>query len=177
MTVSSPVAAAPATPFPKLTSETAADAAEVEALVDRAFGPGRFVKAAERLREGREPLRGLSFVARDTGKLVGMVRQWAIRIGGAPSILLGPFAVDSAYRSQGLGATLIERACQAAADAGHGAILLVGDAPYFAPLGFEAVPAGLIQMPGPVDARRVLIRALRSGGADGLAGAVTPGWD
>ena len=85
MTVSSPVAAAPASPFPKLTSETAADAAEVEALVDRAFGPGRFVKAAERLREGREPLRGLSFVARDTGKLVGMVRQWAIRIGGAPS--------------------------------------------------------------------------------------------
>ena len=177
MTVSSTLAADPAAPFPKLTAETAADAAEVEALVDRAFGPGRFVKAAERLREGRDPLRALSFVARDGGRLVGMVRQWPIRIGGAPSILLGPFAVDSAYRSQGLGGTLIVRACQAAADAGHGAILLVGDAPYFAPLGFEGVPSGLIRMPGPVDTRRVLIRALRPGGADGLAGEVTAGWD
>jgi len=174
MTVTSFAVSAPAAPFPKLTAETLADAAEVEALVDRAFGPGRFAKAAERLREGREPLRDLSFVARDDGRLVGMVRQWSIRIGGATSILLGPFAVDSAYRSQGLGGTLIVRACRAAAEAGHGAILLVGDRPYFEPLGFEPAPAGLIRMPGPVDARRVLIRALRRGGADGLAGDVSP---
>ncbi len=175
MTVTSIAASAPVAPFPKLIHETLADAAGVEALVDRAFGPGRFAKAAERLREGREPLYDLSFVARDDGRLVGMVRQWRVRIGGAPSILLGPFAVDSAYRSQGLGGTLIVRACRAAAEAGHGSILLVGDRPYFEPLGFEGVPAGLIRMPGPVDARRVLVRALRPGGADGLAGDVTPG--
>ena len=182
MTVTSSAVSAPVAPFPKLSPETLADAAEVDALVDKAFGPGRFVKAAERLREGREPLRDLSFVARDDGpppggRLVGMVRQWRIRIGGAPSILLGPFAVDPASRSQGLGGTLIVRACRAAAEAGHGAILLVGDRPYFEPLGFEPVPAGLIRMPGPVDARRVLIRALRPGGGASLAGPVTPGWD
>ena len=129
------------------------------------------------MREGREPLRALSFVARDHspqvgGRLVGMVRQWSVRIGGAPSILLGPFAVDPANRSQGLGAMLIVKACDAAAKAGHGSILLVGDQPYFEPLGFSAAP-GLIRLPGPVDPRRVLIRALRPGGADGLAGAVT----
>ena len=101
-----------------------------------------------------------------------MVRLWSIRIGGAPSLFLGPFAVDAAHRSQGLGATLIERACQAAAQAGRGAVLLVGDQAYFAALGFEPVPPGRIRLPGPVDPRRVLVRALRPGGADGLAGLV-----
>ena len=177
MTVTRFAAAAPVAPFPKLTPESPSDAVEVDALVARAFGPGRFVKAAERLREGREPLRDLSFVARDDGRLVGMVRQWPIRIGGEPSILLGPFAVDSAYRSQGLGGTLIERACQAAALAGHGAILLVGDRPYFEPLGFEPLAPGLVRLPGSVDPRRVLARALRTGGAECLAGSVIPGWD
>ena len=35
--------------------ETPADAAGVDALVLAAFGPGRFAKTAERLREGRVP--------------------------------------------------------------------------------------------------------------------------
>ena len=34
-----------------------------EALLDRAFGDARFTKAAKRLREGRMPAFGLSFVA------------------------------------------------------------------------------------------------------------------
>ena len=163
---------APATPFPKLVPETPADAVEVEALVDRAFGPGRFVKTAERLREGRAPLYDLSFVARDDGRLVGMVRLWSIRIGETPSLFLGPFAVDAAHRSQGLGGTLIERACRAAAQAGHAAVLLVGDRAYFEALGFEPVPPGRIRLPGPVDPRRVLVRALRPGAAAALAGDV-----
>jgi len=174
VTCSSLAVSAPTTPFPKLVPETPTDAAEVEALVDRAFGPGRFVKAAERLREGRRPLYDLSFVAREDGRLVGMVRLWSIRVGGTPSILLGPFAVDAAHRGQGLGGILIERACRAAAQAGHDAVLLVGDRAYFAALGFEPVPPGRIRVPGPVDPRRVLVRALRPGGADGRAGAVAP---
>ena len=62
---------------------------------------------------------------------------------------------------------------QAAAAGGREAILLVGDLPYFGPLGFEVVPAGRIALPGPVDPRRVLWRALKPGGTDGLNGAVT----
>jgi len=157
---------------PIFASESPADAAAVEALIDQAFGPGRFVKTAERLREGRAPLLDLSFVARDGGRLVGCVRQWSIEIGGAPAIFLGPFAVDPAFRSQGLGAALIQRACEAARAAGHAAILLVGDAPYFGPLGFTPVPAGRVRLPGPVDPRRLLIRALTPGGAEGLTGDV-----
>ncbi len=159
---------------PPLVNETPADAVAVAALIDRAFGPGRYVKAAERLRETNRPLLDISFVAWSGRDLVGCVRMWPIRIGTRPAVLLGPFAVEPTYRSQGLGAALIERAVAAARAAGHQLILLVGDEPYFGPLSFEVAPPGRIIMPGPVDPRRVMLRALEPGAADGLAGVVSP---
>jgi predicted N-acetyltransferase YhbS len=160
----------PAPVTPTLTAERPEDADAVERLVLRAFGPGRFAKAAERLREGRAPMLELSVVARDRGQLVGSVRQCAVKVGDTPAIFLGPIAVDLDYRSHGLGAALIERACAAAARAGHAVIVLVGDMPFFGPLGFAPAP-GVI-MPGPVDQSRVLARALLPGGAAGLKGLV-----
>lgn len=141
-------------PLPGLTAETPADAAGVEALIALAFGPGRFVKAAERLRETNTLMPELSFVAREGRRIVGCVRLWPVRIGGYPAVFLGPFAVDPSWRSRGLGAALIERAVQAAREQGHQMVLLVGDAPYFTPLGFRVAPVA--RMPGPVDQRRVL---------------------
>ena len=162
------LAAAPASP--PIVNERPKDASAVDALVLRAFGPGRFAKAAERLREGREPRLDLSFVAWDGGRIVGSVRQWTVKVGANPSIFLGPIAVEPEYRSQGLGAALIERACEAAARAGHPTIVLVGDTPFFGPLGF--VPAPRVTMPGPVDRRRVLARGLAAGADEGLEGLV-----
>jgi len=147
----------------------------VDTLIDRAFGPGRFVKTAERLREGNTPRRDLSLVAWAGGEAVGCVRMWPIQIGDSPAVLLGPFAVDDASRSQGLGAQLIEAACAAAGRSGVEVVLLVGDEPYFGKLGFEIVPSGRAVLPGPVDGRRVLWRALRSGALEGVAGAVRAG--
>jgi predicted N-acetyltransferase YhbS len=161
---------APAPTLPTLTAERPEDAAAVERLVLRAFGPGRFAKAAERLREGRAPILEVSVVARDGRTLVGSVRQCVVKVGETPAIFLGPIAVDEAYRNHGLGAALIERACAAAAGAGHAAIVLVGDMPFFGPLGFAPAP-GVI-MPGPVDQTRVLARALLPGGTAGLKGPV-----
>ena len=176
MTVSSAAPVFPAdAELPAMIAERASDAAQVEALIDRAFGPGRFVKTAERLREGRAPLRPLSFTCRVGGELVGCVRQWSISIGGRPAIFLGPFAVEGPWRSRGLGRALIRKACEAAQAAGHGAILLVGDAPYFEPLDFQVVERGRIIMPGPVDPRRLLLRALTPNGAKDLRGPVAPG--
>jgi predicted N-acetyltransferase YhbS len=158
---------------PELLCERPQDAPLVDALIARAFGPGRFVKAAERLREGSRPDLDLSFVAWMDGRAVGCVRLWPVTVGGAPAILLGPFAVDPAHRSHGLGARLIEHACVAATEAGHALILLVGDADYFGPLGFSV--AQRVVMPGPVDRQRVLVRALKAGAADEPAGAVARG--
>jgi predicted N-acetyltransferase YhbS len=163
---------AAATTLPSLTRERPEDADAVAALVLRAFGPGRYAKAAERLREGGAPDYELSFLAWDADRLVGCVQLWRVTVGGAPAILLGPIAVEPAYRHHGLGGALIDRACAAAAEAGHRLIVLVGDMPLFGPHGFA--PAAKVVMPGPVDQRRVLARVLAPGAASAPQGLVTP---
>ena len=171
-------AAPPATPAdldPVLKAERPEDHALVDALIERAFGPGRFVKTAERLREANTPHHDLSLVAWADGEAVGCVRMWPIHIGDSSAVLLGPFAVEDAWRSRGLGGLLIQSACAAAERAGLALVLLVGDAPYFQKFGFEPVPAGRAVLPGPVDTRRILWRALKAGALDGVQGAVRAG--
>jgi predicted N-acetyltransferase YhbS len=160
---------------PVLLPETLADARAVTGLIDRAFGPGRHAKAAERLRELNTPLLDISFTAWSDDRLVGCVRMWPVRVGDRPVVFLGPFAVEPEFRSLGLGAALIRKASAASAAAGHDLILLVGDAPYFEPLGFRKVPPGRVIPPGPVDPNRVLTLALKPGADDDLAGPVRAG--
>jgi predicted N-acetyltransferase YhbS len=64
---------------------------------------------------------------------------------------------------------LVERACEAAAAAGEAAVVLVGDLPYFQRVGFAVAPD--VALPGPVDAKRVLVRAFRG---DAPAGMIQP---
>jgi predicted N-acetyltransferase YhbS len=170
-----PPPAIPADLEPVLKAERPEDLPLVEGLVERAFGPGRLVKTAERLRERNAPLHALSLVAWAGGEAVGCVRMWPIHVGQTPAVLLGPFAVEDAWRSRGLGAELIRQACAAAQKAGHGLVLLVGDAPYFEKLEFEPVPTGRAVLPGPVDPRRILWRALRPGALEGVQGPVHAG--
>jgi predicted N-acetyltransferase YhbS len=153
-------------------TEREIDGAAVEALVDRAFGPGRFAKTAERLREGGELRRDLSVCAWEGDRLAGAVRQWSILIGDDRALFLGPIAVDLRVRSQGVGAGLMRHAIAAATEAGERLILLVGDLPYFEQFGFE-VASGVV-MPGPVDPRRLLWKPLSPGGADGVGGPARP---
>jgi predicted N-acetyltransferase YhbS len=155
-----------------LFTERAEDAVLVEGLIDRAFGPGRYAKTAERLREARAPDRALSFVAWSGGRAIGCVRQWPVLVGETPAVFLGPIAVEEERRREGLGASLIRRACEAAREAGHGHILLVGDMPIFGPFGFTAEAARRVVLPGPVDRRRVLALALGAGPASELSGPV-----
>ena len=162
----------PSAPTPALTlqSEQAEDAAKVEALLDRAFGPGRFTKVSERVREFADFAPELSVCAWDGERLLGSVRMWRAAVGGAPVVFLGPLAVEQDDRSAGVGAQLVATACEAAAAAGERHVLLVGDEPYFGRVGFSAAPARDVVMPGPVDQRRVLVRALKGGE---IAGRVT----
>ena len=138
---------------PHIDVETADDAIAVEALVLAAFGPGRFAKTAERLRE-RAPV-AAGFVAREGGVLLGSARLWSITIGGTPALFLGPIAVAAENRRAGLGAELVQACLTRAAEAGLG-VLLVGDAPYFGRFGFAVAPD--VRLNGPVDPRRVLWR-------------------
>ena len=145
--------------------------AEVDALIERAFGPGRYAKTAERLREGNTIRPDLSFVAVSAGAVVGAVRLWPVVVGDARGVFLGPIAVEGGWRKHGLGAALIDKACAAALAAGEHFILLVGDMPLFGPHGFETVPTGRVILPGPVDTRRILWRALTDQGLDEVQGA------
>jgi predicted N-acetyltransferase YhbS len=167
---------APLSPAPrlKLAVERPEDAAGVDALVDAAFGPGRYAKTAERLRERNRRDAACSFVATCGAELVGSVRLWPVSAGGSAALFLGPIAVASHWRRRGLGALLVERACEAAASHGHGLVLLVGDRPFFGPLGFTPVPKARLALPGPVNPGRVLWRELRPGAAAAVAGPVAP---
>lgn len=143
----------PAASDVRIETETAADAAAVDALVLAAFGPGRFAKTAERLRE-RAPV-AVGFVARDGAALLGSVRLWSITIAGAPALFLGPIAVAAESRKAGVGADLVNACLSFAERAGTG-VLLVGDAPYFGRFGFTPEPD--LRLPGPADPRRILWR-------------------
>jgi predicted N-acetyltransferase YhbS len=67
---------------------------------------------------------------------------------------------------------LVRRAVAEATAWGAEIIILVGDQPFFGPLGFSAEPAVDVRMPGPVDQRRVMVRALVPGAARDLKGDV-----
>jgi predicted N-acetyltransferase YhbS len=157
---------------PVIRPETAAEADAIEALHEHAFGPGRFARTAFRLREGVPCDPDLSLVALVDGRLAGSVKLTAIHIGDAPSLLLGPLAVDPDYGSRGLGRTLVRLVVDKARALGHRSILLVGDAPYYGPLGFHHVQPTDVVMPGPVDPARVLLCELVEGAAAEARGRV-----
>jgi predicted N-acetyltransferase YhbS len=154
--------------------ETPADAAAIERLNERAFGPGRFAKTAYRLREQVTHNLDVSFTARTGTLLVGSVRLSPIRIGTAKALLLGPLTVEPAFRERGVGQALIERALKEAKAKGHKLVILVGDEPYYGKTGFKPVPPGRASMPGPVDPARLLVAELADGAFDGVSGSIKP---
>lgn len=156
----------------EIRGEEAGDRRAIDALVDRCFGPGRYAKAAYRLREGVEAEHRLSFVAVREGLLLGSVRFWPVLIGKQASLLLGPLAVEPELRGKGIGISLMQRGIKEAGSLGVGTIILVGDEPYYARVGFSKIAAGRIRMPGPVDPERLLGLALKSGALDALSGDV-----
>lgn len=165
-------------------AETPRDVAGRDALLDRAMGPRWRRKSSEKLRRGRLPAEGLAFVARDAdGRVVGTVRLWDVmveceisprrgEIGNCRALLLGPLAVDPAMKSAGIGSALMRHAIAEAARRGHGAVLLVGDAPYYARFGFSAGKTGALAMPGPYEKHRFLALELDAGALDGARGVL-----
>jgi predicted N-acetyltransferase YhbS len=156
--------------------ETAKEAQPIERLLQRTFGPGRFVLSSYRLREHIDHLLDLSFTAHIGTLLVGSVRQLPICIGETKALLLGPLTVEPPFRERGIGRALLDRALSEARAKGHRLVLLVGDEPYYSLVGFKRVPKGRAIMPGPVDHNRILIAELADGAFEGVSGAVRPDW-
>ena len=157
--------------------ETAKDAQPIERLLERTFGPGRFVLSAYRLREHVDHLLDLSFTARIGTLLVGSVRQLPICVGDTKALMLGPLTVEPPFRSRGVGRMLLERALNDARAKGHRLVLLVGDEAYYSRVGFKKVPKGRATMPGPVDYDRILVTELVAGAFEDVSGTIRPDWD
>lgn len=142
-----------------LSPATEADSPAIEHLLDLAFGPSRRSKTSYRLREGNAAVPGLSHVVRDDEVgLAGTISYWPLAIGarGTPALLLGPLAIHPQRQNRGIGLTLMQQTLAMAKAQGHRLVLLVGDAPYYARVGFAQVPEGQLLLPGPVDPKRLL---------------------
>jgi predicted N-acetyltransferase YhbS len=155
-------------------AERAGDLVAREALLDACFGDNRHLRACHCLRDGRLPAEGLAFSAARGRKLLGTLRLWHVSAGGVPALLLGPLAVDSACRGLGVGAALMDHALAAARARGHRAVLLLGDAPYYARFGFSAERTGELALPAAFEPERLLALELSEGALDGAWGMIVP---
>lgn len=162
--------------------ERPCDDAEIENLLDAAFGPERFTKSSYVLRENLSVLSTLSYVARKEGRLVGTIRYFPIQIqdllsGQAENaLLLGPLAVCPTLHNEGVGRQLITQTMRAARALGHKRILLVGDVHYYSRFGFESVLPRYITMPGGRDARRLLVWQAATISSLPTVGKLIAGW-
>lgn len=136
-----------------------ADIPIIEKILDDAFGLSRRTKTSYRLREGNTAASGLSMVIRDAQVgVAGCISYWPITIGHAmqTALLLGPLAVHPARQNLGIGLKLMQVSLNKALELGHSLVLLVGDPPYYARVGFHQIPVGQLDLPGPYDPKRFL---------------------
>src|ERR1700712_581 len=161
-----------AAPF-AIRAERASDVVAREALLDACFGETRHMRTCQRLRDGRAPAEGLALSATARGRLVGTVRLWHVSVGGTPALMLGPLAVEASSRKFGAGAALMDHALRAAKARGHRAVILLGDAPYYARFGFSGEKTGELLLPGPFERDRLLGVELVEGALDGAWGVIT----
>jgi predicted N-acetyltransferase YhbS len=99
---------------------------------------------------------------------------WHVSAGGARALVLGSLAVDPSCRALGIGTALMDRALAAATARGHRAVVLLGDAPYYARFGFSGLKTGELSLPGPFERDRLLGLELSEGALDGARGLIVP---
>lgn len=142
--------------------------AEIDALLDLAFGTDRRGRTAYKLREGTDAIGALSFAAVEDGELIGSIQCWPVELvrgdgAGTPLILVGPVAVRPDRQRDGIGRRLMRKALDVADAADSDPMMLIGDAVYYERFfGFSARHTQGWQLPGPVDRDRLLAR-LRAG--------------
>lgn len=159
----------------EIVPERPQDEAPREALLDIAFGADRIQRTTYRLRDGIKPVRALSYVALIDGTFQGSLRFWPVAVQGARApLLLGPLAVDPAGRGQAIGIALVRNGLHRARRLGHDLVILVGDHAYYKRFGFIHADRFRLEMPGPVDMKRLLIRKIPRGQIIGVTGPIMP---
>jgi predicted N-acetyltransferase YhbS len=153
-------------------------AADVESLLDAAFGADRHGRTAYKLRAGTVEIPSLSFAAVEGGVLVGSLQSWPVAIETpsgqrAPLTLVGPVAVSPTLQRSGIGRMLMTHMLGIADAGGANALMMIGDPEYYGRFfGFTAEATGGWHLPGPVERHRLLARIRRAGGipSEGVIG-------
>nr|WP_116092247.1 N-acetyltransferase [Sphingomonas crusticola] len=135
--------------------------ADVEQLLDAAFGTHRRTRTAYRIREGMSAIPELSLAAFEDDRLVGALQSWPIALHGSEGetslVLVGPVAVDPGRQQQGIGRRMMEAMLKQAGD--YPPLVLIGDAEYYGRhFGFTADATANWELPGPFERRRLLAR-------------------
>jgi predicted N-acetyltransferase YhbS len=68
----------------------------------------------------------------------------------------------------------MQQALAAARARGHAAVILLGDAPYYARFGFSAAKTAELSLPGPFERDRLLALEFTEGALDGVSGMIVP---
>jgi predicted N-acetyltransferase YhbS len=136
------------------------DTAEIEYLLDAAFGTDRRQRTAYKLRTGVDFIPALSFGLINDDTLVGSIQCWSVtlREHSFPLILVGPVAVSQTHQNQGLGSMMMHAMLDAAAIDSEPPMVMIGDPEYYERFGFFAGAGAGWQLPGPWEPRRLLIR-------------------
>lgn len=108
--------------------ENAADKADILALHEEAFGPGRFSRTAYRIREQATTAKQIALTAWYDDRLAGAIQFTAIRIGGrSGAMLLGPLAIAPAFKNMGCGIKLMKQGLEQAASGDCALVILIGE--------------------------------------------------
>jgi predicted N-acetyltransferase YhbS len=159
----------------KFELQTDDDQPAIDAMLDRGFGLARRTKTSYRLREGNTRVAELSLVLREVENgIIGAISYWPLAIGQkrTPALLLGPLIIHHEKQGQGIGLALMKETLSLAKTMGHSLVILVGDEPYYARVGFKRLPEGLLLLPGPFDPKRFLYVELREGALAEASGLV-----
>jgi predicted N-acetyltransferase YhbS len=143
-------------------------AADIDALLDAAFGADRHGRVAYRLRAGAVAIPALSFAAHDAfGALVGTLQSWPVALvtpeGGREAlVMVGPVAVRPDQQGKGIGKALMAALVDAADAGAVDAMMMIGDPEYYGRFfGFTADATSGWRIDGTYDQRRLLARIRR----------------
>lgn len=139
-----------------------ADPADIEALLDAAFGTDRHERTAYKLRTGMAAIPDLSVAAFEGERLVGTLQCWPVALHGqdgeTPLILVGPVAVAPDRQQQGIGRALMD--VMLSRTKNREPLILIGDPEYYGRhFGFVADATSGWTLPGPYEPRRLLAHA------------------
>lgn len=157
--------------------ERPGEAAAIGELLRAVFGGPDEAKLVDGLRDGGHAI--ASLVARIGDEAAGyqvvghlMMSAMAVTVDGraVPAAALAPLAVAEGFRGVGIGGRLVEMGLEAARQHGVHAALVLGDAAYYRPFGFDA--ATIAHLRTPFAAGALMALELVTGALAGRGGSV-----